>query len=259
MWRIRPLAAFGLALGPLLAPTCARASAPWPGEAFQPRPSLNIVLCDNAFANTGSYGQPSGIVTSQHTRINVDTQAPRYIQTFNVESVLAGVQIYEPYISFIGSSQIGVRRSIPTPAALSTEASAYSARHAALSADRDLGQPNFGALAFPYWSPRTDTAFVLATWLSAPISGYNVGISLNYAENQWTGALEAGFRTTLAGAQDGRSIAISTWGKALPTAAAIMPLSSAQPFMPPPSHLSIKFTKSHTTRLRPPVRWRHKR
>lgn len=126
MWRIRPLAAFGLALGPLLAPTCARASAPWPGEAFQPRPSLNIVLCDNAFANTGSYGQPSGIVTSQHTRINVDTQAPRYIQTFNVESVLAGVQIYEPYISFIGSSQIGVRRSIPTPAALSTEASAIA-------------------------------------------------------------------------------------------------------------------------------------
>ncbi|WP_298225612.1 hypothetical protein [Acidocella sp.] len=153
-------------------------------------------------------------MTSQNTRINVHTQAPCYIHTVNVESVLAGVQIYEPYISFIGSSQIGVRRSIPAPAALSTEASAYRAGHAALSADRDLGQPNFGAVAFPYWSPRTDTAFVRATWLSAPISGCNVGISINYAENQWMGALTAGFRTTLAGAQDGRNIAMSAWGKA---------------------------------------------
>ncbi|MDE2319820.1 MAG: transporter, partial [Rhodospirillales bacterium] len=213
MGGMKPFGALGLALAFCLTSLSARASDPWPDEAEQPPPGLNIVLYYNAFANAGSYGQPNGNVIDQHTRINVDVQALRYIHTFNIENVLAGAQVYVPYVSFIGGQQVGVP-GIGAPAGLPAGTPAYGAGHAALGAASGFGQPSFGAFVFPYWSARSDTGLVLAAWLSPPISGYNRNASLNYAQNLWTGELEAGFRTTLAGQADGRNLAVSAWGEA---------------------------------------------
>ncbi|MDE1897076.1 MAG: hypothetical protein KGH91_08380 [Rhodospirillales bacterium] len=210
---VKPFAAIGLVGALCLSPFSAQASDPWPDEALQPPSGLNIVLYYNAFANAGSYGQPGGEVIGQHTRINVDVQALRYIHTFNVENVLSGVQVYVPYASFIGSQQVG-QPGIPAPAGLPAGTPAYGPGHAALSATSGFGQPSFGAFVFPYWAARSATGLVLAAWLSPPISSYNRSTSLNYAQNLWTGELEAGFRTTLFGQPDGRNLAISAWGEA---------------------------------------------
>ena len=208
----KPFPAIGLLTALCFTPLCAWASDPWPDEAVQPPPGLNIVLYYNAFTNAGSYGQPGGAVTGQHTRINVDVRALRYIHTFNVENVLSGVQVYVPYASFIGDQQVGVK-DISAPTGLPAGSPAYGPGHAALSAASGFGQPSFGAFVFPYSAAKSETGLVLAAWLSPPISSYNRNASLNYAQNLWTGELEAGFRTTLAGQPDGRNLAVSAWGE----------------------------------------------
>ena len=210
---IKPFAVLGLVLGLCLAPLCARASDPWPDENIQPPPGLNIVLYYNAFAAAGSYGQPDGNVISQHTRVNVDVQALRYIHTFNIETVLTGVQVYVPYVSFIGGQQVGVS-DIPAPAGLPAGTPSYGAGHEALGSANGFGQPNFGAFIFPYWSPKTDTGLILAAWLSPPIGSYNQSASMNDSPNLWTGELEAGLRTTLLGRPERRNFAVSAWAEA---------------------------------------------
>lgn len=184
-----------------LAAPRARASDPWPGEAVPPPPDLNIILYYNAFAAAGSYGQPDGTVTGQHTRVSVDVQALRYIHTFNVQGALAGVQLYVPYVSFLGNQQadISAPAGAPQPAALN---------HAG-----GFGQPSFGAFLFPYHNQRTGTGLVLESWVSPPIGGHNGDASLNNSQNLWTGELEAGFHATLAGQPEGRNLALEVWGE----------------------------------------------
>lgn len=213
MARIRHLASAGVALGLCLAAPCARASDPWPGEAEQPPPDLNIVLYYNAFSNTGSYGPAHGDVNDKNTRISVDVQALRYIHTFDIQNVLAGVQVYVPYVNFIGNQQLGVS-NIAAPAGLPAGTPSYGAGHAALRGGNGFGQPSFGAFLFPYANMRNDTGLVLGAWVSPPISSYNSNASLNYSQNLWTGELEAGFHTTLLGQPQGHNLGIEVWGEA---------------------------------------------
>ncbi|HTQ71346.1 MAG TPA: transporter [Acidocella sp.] len=201
-----------MALGLCLASPCAHASDPWPGEAIKPPPNLNIILDYNAFAAAGSYGQTDGMVDHQHTRISVYVQALRYIHTFDVEGVLAGVQLYVPHASFIGNQQIGLS-DIPAPAGLPPGTPSYGAGHASLNHADGFGQPSFSAFFFPYYDPRTSTGLVLTAWVSPPIGSYDSETSLNYNQNLWTGELEAGLRTTLAGQPDGRNLALEVWGE----------------------------------------------
>ncbi|MGE4480921.1 transporter [Acidocella sp.] len=212
MARVRLIASACFALACSFAPVRALAPDPWPGEAVQPPPDLNIVLYYNAFTSTGAYGESDGTVDGQHTRINVDLQVLRYIHTFNVANVLAGVQVYVPYVSFIGNQQVG--QYIPAPAGLPAGTPAYGAGHATLSHEGGFGQPSFGAFFFPYSTANNSTNLVLGAWISPPIGSYNSNASLNYTHNLWTGELEAGFHTTLAGQPGGRNLALSLWGEA---------------------------------------------
>lgn len=213
MANIRHLATASLALGLFLAPPRAHASDPWPGEAVQPPANLNIVLYYNIFAGAGAYGQTDGTVDREHTRISLNLQALRYIRTFDVEGVLAGVQLDVPYVSFIGNQQVGIA-NIPAPAGLPAGTPAYGPGHAALSSANGFGQPSFGAFFYPYANAATSTGLVLGAWVSPPVSGYNSNASLNYAQNLWTGELEAGFHTTLVGTPAGRNLGVEIWGEA---------------------------------------------
>ncbi len=182
----RHLAAASLAFGLCLASPCAHASDPWPGEAIQPPPDLNIILDYNAFAAAGAYGQANSVVDRQHTRISVYVQALRYIHTFDVEGVLAGVQLYVPHASFLGNQQLGIS-DIPAPAGLPADTPSYGAGHASLNHADGFGQPSFSAFFFPYYDPRTSTGLVLSAWVSPPIGNYNSEASLNYNQKSLDG------------------------------------------------------------------------
>ncbi|GAN82167.1 transporter [Acidocella aminolytica] len=212
MTRIRPIAAAIFGAGLWLSAMAAHASDPWPDEAIQPPPNTNIVLYYNAFTMAGSYGTTKGVVENHNTRVNVDLQALRYIHTFNVQGVLAGVQLYVPYVSFIGNQRLGID-NIPAPQGMPPGAPAYGPGRETLSAASGFGQPSFGAFVFPFFNQSTSTGLVLGAWISPPVSSYDKNAALNYSQNLWTGELEAGFRTTLLGQPGGRNLALSVWGE----------------------------------------------
>jgi hypothetical protein len=193
----------------------ALASDPLPGDGIAPPVNINIMMYYNQFENAGEIGAVHGSSYDQHTRISADISVLRYIRTFDVGSTEAGLQVYEPYVAFLGPQEAGVQ-NIPGPnvPALGGQLPSYGAGRANLSHSSGWGQPNFGAFLFPVNHPKTGTYLVIAPWISPPISGYNKNSNLNPGNNVWTYEMEAGFRTTLFGTPTTKNLSVSVWGEA---------------------------------------------
>lgn len=208
---------FGAALPVALAlgSHSALASDPLPGDGIAPPVNINIFLYYNEFENAGEIGAVHGSSYDDHTRISADINVARYVRTFDIGSLEAGFQMYEPYVGFLGPQEAGVQNIAgPNVPALGGQLPSYGPGRANLSNESGFGQPNFGVFAFPVNNPKTGTYLVIGPWIAPPVSSYNQAASLNPGNNTWTYEMEAGFRTTLLGTPTTKNLAIEVWGEA---------------------------------------------
>ncbi len=197
----------------LVSACMARASDPMPGDAVALPSNINVFLYYNELSNAGAFAPVRGGIYGQHTRIAIDFQALRYIHTFTLWGMLAGVQVWEPYTFFPGGQEVGIS-NIAAPPGLPAGTPAYGPGRAHMTHGGGFGQPNFGAFIFPVNDPRTGTYLVIGPWILPPIGSYKKSASLNYSQNLWTFETDLGFRTTLLGRPTGRNLSIEIWGTA---------------------------------------------
>ncbi|MDR3520453.1 MAG: hypothetical protein P4L54_02440 [Acidocella sp.] len=186
----------------------AMASDPLPGDSIAPPVNVNIGLIYNQFNDAGDFGGLQGnnytngtSISHQNTKIATDITVLRYIRTFEVHGVEAGVQIYEPYIGFLGPQQLGI--NVPP----------YGPSKAHLSANSGFGQPNLSFFFWPVNNPATGTYLVVAPWFAPPISSFNKSDILNPGTDSWMYELEIGARTTLIGTPKTPNLQVEVWGE----------------------------------------------
>jgi len=179
----------------------ALASDPLPGDLVAPPPNVNIVLYYNEFSDAGALQPVHGHGYAKDTHISADVQALRYIRTFNIDGMLSGVQVVEPYVSFIGHQTVGVAS---TP---------FGPGRASLEHGGGFAQPWFGTFIFPVANPGTGTYLVTGVWLYPPIGSYDKDASLNYSKNLWEGEIEIGARKVLLGDPAGQNLSAELWGE----------------------------------------------
>jgi hypothetical protein len=201
--RTRNLLVAALLAASALAPRMALASDPLPGDATGLPPNTNIFLYYNIFTNSGVVEPPHGDGYDKDTRIAVNIQALRYIRTFNVDGMTAGVQAVQPYAIFMGNQVRGLAVAPPDGA---------PGRISLTHSDGFL-QPSFGAFIFPVARPATGTYVVGGFWFSPPIGQYNTAANLTITQNLWYGELEVGGRTLLLGTPETQSLAVELWGE----------------------------------------------
>ncbi len=190
------------------------ASDPLPSDGVAPPVNVNIALYYNEFSDAGALGAVHGSTYSHDTHISTDISVARYIRTFDVAGFLSGVQVYEPYVGFIGGQQVGVRNIAgPDVPALGGQLPAYGAGRANLSHSSGFGQPNLGVFSYLIDNPATGTYGVVAPWISLPVSGFNKNASLNAGQNVFTYELELGFRTILFGTPTTQNLAVELWSE----------------------------------------------
>ncbi|HQT63935.1 MAG: hypothetical protein B7Z75_03870 [Acidocella sp. 20-57-95] len=182
----------------------AMASDPLPGDSIAPPVNVNIGLLYNQFNDAGALGALRGSNYAHDTHISTDIAVLRYIRTFEIKGVEAGVQVYEPYVAFLGQQKIGLSNTEPSP---------FGAGTANLSHSSGFGQPNFGAFFWPVNDPKTGTYVVVAPWISPPISGYNNSSFLTPGNNTWVYEMEIGARTTLIGTPTTPNLQVEAWGE----------------------------------------------
>ncbi|MDE8348959.1 MAG: transporter [Acidocella sp.] len=176
------------------------ASDPLPGDSIAPPVNVNIGLIYSQFNDAGTFGALRGSNYTQDTHISTDITVLRYIRTFEIHGVEAGVQMYEPYIGFLGPQQLGVN-TLAGPS------------KAHLSANSGFGQPNLSVFFWPINDPKTGTYVVVAPWISPPISSFNKSDILNPGNNSWVYELEIGARTTLIGTPKTPNLQVEVWGE----------------------------------------------
>ena len=180
-------------------------SDPLSGDAIAPPPDVNIVLYYNVFTDAGVLEPVRGGGYGKDTHISLDIQALRYIRTFNIDGMLSGVQLVQPYVGFVGNQVLGVPHLPPS----------FGPGRVSLSHSAGFDQPSFGAFIFPVARPATGTYVVAGFWVAPPIGNYNKNAALNFTENLPTGELEAGARTVLLGSATGRNLSTELWGDGL--------------------------------------------
>jgi hypothetical protein len=185
-------------LAVLLGAPAALASDPLPGDATAPPPDVNIFLYYNIFSDAGTLEPTHGDGYGKDTHISLNIQALRYIRTFNVDGMLAGVQAVQAYDIFLGGQELGLP---------------FGPGRVSLSHSGGFLQPSLGAFIFPISRPATGTDLVFGFWFAPPTGHYDKYASLNLTQNLWTGEIEAGGRTTLLGNAAGRNLAIELWGE----------------------------------------------
>jgi hypothetical protein len=185
-----------------------------PGDGIAQPLNVNIGIFYNLFTNAGKVGAVHGGSYDKDTHISTDITVARYVRTFAVDGFVSGVQVYEPYVAFIGAQGAGVANIAgPYVPALGGQLPAYGAGRANLSSDSGFGQPNFGVFSYLINRPDSGTYGVVSPWISPPISGFNKDKSLNPGQNVWTYEMELGFRTTLLGDPNGQNLAVELWSE----------------------------------------------
>jgi hypothetical protein len=177
----------------------ALASDPLPGDATTPPANINIVLYYNIFSKAGVLEPPHGDGYTHDTHVSLDIQALRYIRTFNAGGMLSGVQIVQPYVSFIGNQQLGIPH--------------YGPGHFNLTASGGFLQPSLGAFIFPVARPASGTYFVVGFWFAPPIGHYDKTANISVTQNLWIGELEAGGHQTLLGNPAAQNLSVELWGE----------------------------------------------
>lgn len=199
----RKCARFLLVAALLALPCAAHASDPLPGDAAAPPPDTNIFLYYNIFSNAGVVEPPQGAGYDKDTRIALNIQALRYIRTFSVDGMTAGVQAVQPYAIFLGDQVRGLPQAPPDGAP----------GRIPLSHSNGFLQPSFGAFLFPVARPETGTYLVGGFWFSPPIGQYNTTANLTITQNLWSGELEIGARTLLLGTPQTQSLGVEFWAE----------------------------------------------
>jgi hypothetical protein len=203
----------------------ARASVPMPGDAIQPPADVNILLYYNVLNGAGEIAPVRGSGYAKNTRIAIDIQALRYIHTFSLAGMVAGVQLYQIYANFLGPQEMGI-----------PDLPGLGPGRARLRHGDGFAQPDLGAFIFPYANDITGNYFVLGQWFAPPIGSYNKMASLNYTQNLWTFETDAGLHATVLGTPEGRNLALEIWGQLYlfsdnNGAAAVLPAIYANNFM----------------------------
>ncbi len=193
----------------LLASHAAMASDALPGDAVAPPANVNIALYYNIFSDAGTFGALRGSNYSHNTHISTDINVARYIRTFNVDGFLSGVQVYEPYVTFLGKQEAGIG-NIP---GVGGGLPAYGAGRADLSRQNGFGQPNFSVFSYLVNDPQSGTYFVVSPWIAPPISSFNKNVSLNPGQNSWTYEIELGFRAVLIGTPTTPNLSVELWSE----------------------------------------------
>lgn len=179
-------AAFALLAGASLP---AYASDPAPGDAVTLPPNVNLAIVYNQFGSTGSFVTSNG-TSLHHTRGVDDVTILRFVRSFEVGGFVSGVQVYLPYVGFLGSQKVGGGH-VPS-------ASGFA-------------QPNFGAFSWLVNTPKLDV--VLGGWLSPPISSFNKnGAALQAANNTMFEQIELGAHYQLLGMAGQKNLAFEAWG-----------------------------------------------
>jgi len=194
----------------LLVSRPALASDPLPGDAVVPPPNVNILLVYNEFTDAGTLGAVHGSSYNDDTHISTDVTVLRYVHTFVIDGVNAGVQAYVPYVGFLGEQRVGVASIGPLVAGGPN----VGAGKANLNANSGFGQPNVGAFVFPIADGLVGTNLALGFWIAPPIGDFNASDSLNPGQDVWTYEAEVGFRQTLFGTISTNNLALDLWGEA---------------------------------------------
>lgn len=187
------------------------ASDPLPSDAFAPPANINIGMFYDEFNTAGEVGAVHGDSDSKNTHISTNIVVGRYIRTFDAGGFLSGVQVYVPYVTFLGGQEAGVAN---IPSAAPGLLPAFGPGRASLSHAGGFGQPNFGAFSFLVNKPETGTYFVVGPWISPPVSSFNKNANLNPAQNVWIYEAEAALRAVLLGTPTTRNLSIEIWGEA---------------------------------------------
>jgi hypothetical protein len=200
------MAAFSLSS---LGAPAAFASDPLPGDGIAPPLNINIALFYEEFQDAGTFGATHGANTTEDTHISDEITVLRYVRTFSIGGMEAGLQAYLPLVNFIGTQQLGIQ-NIPSPVA---GFPAFGPGKANLSNHSGFAEPSLGAFAFPVNNPATGTYVAIGPWIDPPISSFNKNYVLNPAQNVWVVEPEAGFRTILNGTPTTKNLAIEVWGE----------------------------------------------
>jgi len=185
-----------------------------PGDGIAQPLNVNIGLVYNLFTNAGELGAVHGGSYDKDTHLSTDITVARYVRTFAVDGFVTGVQVYEPYVAFIGAQGVGVSNIAgPYVPLLGGQLPSYGAGRANLSQNSGFGQPNFGVFSYLLDRPDSGTYGVVSPWISPPISGFNKADNLNPGQNVWTYEIELGLRTTLLGDPNGQNLAMELWSE----------------------------------------------
>jgi hypothetical protein len=212
-FRLLPILLGAIALAPigLAGPACA--SDPLAGDTYAPPPNINMVMLYDFYHNSDQYGgqlgDPHAPNATDDTRFAANSFVFRYLHSFLVDNYNAGVQVYAPYVSFLGNQQVGINDlGTPAPGILPS----LGPGSANITATSGFAQPNFSFYIFPIADRNTQTYLVIEPWISPPVSSFNRNNTLNEnSQNIWTFNTEFGFRTELFGTPETRNLAIELW------------------------------------------------
>lgn len=191
----------------------ARASDPLAGDTYAPPPNTSLLMLYDFYHNDdvygGQLGNPSGPNATKNTQITANILVARFLRSFLVGNYNAGVQVYVPYVNYLGDQHVGINDlGTPAPGLLPS----LGPGRADLGATSGFSQPNFSFYFFPLANAKTGTYFVIEPWISPPVSAFNKNNTLNESsQNVWTFNTEFGFRTILFGTPDTRNLAIELW------------------------------------------------
>jgi len=179
----------------------ALASDPLPGDAISPPPNVNLLLYYNGLTNAGVLEPVRGSGYDKDTHISLDIQVLRYIRTFDVDGMVAGVQAMQPYVIFNGGQVLGEPHLPPSDGPGRVD----------LSHSGGFAQPSFGAFIYPVSHPASGTYVAAGFWIAPPIGNYDKYANLNFTQNLWSGEIELGGRTVLLGSDSAQSLAVEFW------------------------------------------------
>lgn len=190
----------------------ALASDPLPGEAFAPPLNSNILLFYDEYQNDdrfgGQPGDPHGPDATHDTKFETNILVARYVRTFSLGGFNAGVQVYLPYVTFLGEQRAGINNlGSAAPGLLPT----LGRGSINLSKTSGFGQPSLGAYLFPIANRQSGTYALFGPWIDPPVSSFNKNSDLNPSQNVWAFEMEFAFRTVLLGTPVTPNLAIEIW------------------------------------------------
>jgi hypothetical protein len=190
----------------------ALASDPLPGDSVAPPLNSNLIMVYDEYQNEnrfgGQPGNPHGPDAKHDTRFEGNFFVFRYVHDFGLEGHNAGVQVFLPYVTYLGGQQLGINDLGSARPGLLPSLGRGSIN---LSKTNGFAQPNFGAFLFPVANRETGTYFMIGPWIAPPVSSFNKNNNLNANQNVWTFEAEFSLRTELIGTPDTPNLALVLW------------------------------------------------